>query len=142
MSIAGFDHVAIPTAEPEAMLRFYRALGFAAPSPEEWLAQGTPVFSVAFGDNKINMHAPALWGNSAFTLRGVSARPGCGDFCFVWAGSLDELQRMLRDAGAQIEEGPAERVGGRNAGRAKGISVYTRDPDRNLLEFIVYGTEG
>ena len=67
-----------------------------------------------------------------------SAQPGCGDFCFVWSGSLDELRRMLRDAGAPVEEGPVERVGGRDAGRAKGTSLYTRDPDRNLLEFIVY----
>ena len=27
---------------------------------------------------------------------------------------------------------------GRDAGRARGTSLYTRDPDRNLLEFIVY----
>jgi catechol 2,3-dioxygenase-like lactoylglutathione lyase family enzyme len=138
MSVTAFDHVAIPTAKPEEMLRFYRALGFAVPSPEEWVARGVPFFSIQFGDNKINVHAPELWGNAAFTLRGVSAEPGCGDFCFVWSGSLDELRRVLRDAGAPIEEGPVERVGGRDAGRAKGTSLYTRDPDRNLLEFIVY----
>ena len=34
MSVTGFDHVAIPCSDPEAMLRFYRALGFSAPSPE------------------------------------------------------------------------------------------------------------
>jgi catechol 2,3-dioxygenase-like lactoylglutathione lyase family enzyme len=138
MSVNGFDHVAIPTARPEEMLRFYHALGFAVPSPEEWVAGGVPFFSIQFGDNKINVHAPALWGNAAFTLRGVTAQPGCGDFCFVWSGSLEGLSRMLRDAGAPIEEGPVERVGGRDAGRAKGTSIYTRDPDRNLLEFIVY----
>jgi hypothetical protein len=31
-----------------------------------------------------------------------------------------------------------ERIGGRDGGRAKGISVYVRDPDSNLLEFIIY----
>ena len=45
---------------------------------------------------------------------------------------------MLDAAGAPIEEGPVERVGGRDSGRAKGTSLYIRDPDRNLLEFIVY----
>jgi catechol 2,3-dioxygenase-like lactoylglutathione lyase family enzyme len=138
MPVAAFDHVAIPTGQPEAMLRFYRALGFSAPSPEEWRAGGAPYFSIQFGDNKINVHAPALWQNPSFTLRGQPSVPGCGDFCFVWAGTLIELRETLLGAGAAIEEGPVERIGGRDAGRARGISLYTRDPDRNLLEFIVY----
>jgi len=139
MSVAGFDHVAIPTENPAQMLRFYRALGFLAPSLEEWRARGAPSFSLQFGENKINVHAPALWKSGAFTLRGRSAQPGCGDFCFVWSGSLDDLREALRKAGAVIEEGPVERVGGRDSGRAKGVSIYTRDPDQNLLEFIIYG---
>jgi len=138
MSVAAFDHVAIPTARPEEMLRFYRKLGFAVPTPEEWSARGEPFFTIVFGNNKINVHVPTLWQNPAFTLRGPTAQPGCGDFCFVWSGTLDELRAMLQAAAAPIEEGPVERVGGRDAGRAKGTSLYTRDPDRNLLEFIVY----
>jgi catechol 2,3-dioxygenase-like lactoylglutathione lyase family enzyme len=48
------------------------------------------------------------------------------------------LREKLLEAGASIEEGPVERIGGGQGGRAKGTSLYTRDPDRNLLEFIVY----
>ena len=33
---------------------------------------------------------------------------------------------------------PVPRIGGRGAGTGQGISVYTRDPDDNLLEFISY----
>lgn len=138
MSVAGFDHVAIPTAQPEQMLRFYRALGFGVPTPEAWRASGRPYFSIQFGENKINVHAPELWGNPAFTLRGPTAQPGCGDFCFVWSGTLEAVRAALAAAGAAIEEGPVERVGARAAGTATGTSVYTRDPDGNLLEFIVY----
>ena len=138
MSVIAFDHVAIPTAKPEEMLRFYRALGFAAPAPEDWRAQKVPFFSIQFGENKINVHAPELWQNGDFTLRGHTAQPGCGDFCFVWLGTLTELRQTLQRAAATIEEGPVERIGARDAGRAKGISIYTRDPDNNLLEFIVY----
>ena len=45
---------------------------------------------------------------------------------------------MLDQAGAEIIEGPVERMGGRNNGRAKGTSLYMRDPDSNLLEFMIY----
>ncbi len=138
MPVTAFDHVAIPTAQPREMMDFYRALGFTVPVYEQWLAKKQPLFSVQFGDNKINMHAPAKWQDKAFTLRGVSAQPGCGDFCFVWSGGLASLQETLRQAGALVEVGPVERIGGRDAGRARGTSIYTRDPDHNLLEFIVY----
>jgi catechol 2,3-dioxygenase-like lactoylglutathione lyase family enzyme len=142
MTVTAFDHAAIPTAKPEEMLRFYRALGFSAPSPEAWCARPTRSFSIQFGENKINVHAPDFWPDPAFTLRGHSALPGCGDFCFVWSGTLDALRQALAEAGAPIEEGPVERVGARDAGRARGMSIYTRDPDHNLLEFIVYGDAG
>jgi catechol 2,3-dioxygenase-like lactoylglutathione lyase family enzyme len=138
MSVTAFDHVAIPTARPEEMLRFYRALGFSAPAPEDWRAQKIPFFSIQFGENKINVHAPELWQSGTFTLRGPTAQPGCGDFCFVWSGTLAELRQTLQRAAAPVEEGPVERVGGRDTGRAKGTSIYTRNPDNNLLEFIVY----
>lgn len=140
MTVAAFDHVAIPTANPDEMLRFYRGLGFGAPTPEDWRAQNVSHFSIQFGENKINVHAPALWQSPTFTLRGPTAQPGCGDFCFVWSGSLAALKTSLLRVGALIEEGPVKRVGARDAGRATGISIYTRDPDRNLLEFIVYET--
>jgi len=42
---------------------------------------------------------------------------------------------MLDRAGAKIEVGPVPRAGGR---RKIGSSVYVRDPDGNLLEFMIY----
>lgn len=139
MPVASIDHAAIPTGQPEAMMRFYRALGFETPDPETWAARPQRSFSMVCGNTKINVHAPQLWLNPGFTLRALGAQPGCGDFCFVWAGSVADLQATLAGVGAVIEEGPVERVGGRNRGRDRGTSIYTRDPDRNLVEFIVYG---
>ena len=83
--------------------------------------------------------ASALAIRPQFTLRGPSALPGCGDLCFVWQGSPQSLDDTLAAAGAVIEEGPVPRTGGMNGGSTQGISVYTRDPDANLLEFIIYG---
>jgi catechol 2,3-dioxygenase-like lactoylglutathione lyase family enzyme len=42
---------------------------------------------------------------------------------------------MLEQAGAKVIEGPGPRQGGR---RKTGYSVYVRDPDGNLLEFMIY----
>ncbi len=131
MTIRSFDHVAIPIQNTDAMLAFYRALGFGVKEREQF-------YSVHFGDNKINFHGPERWQSGRFTLRGPTAIPGCGDFCFVWDGSAESLQATLHEAGAKIVEGPIERMGGRDNGCAKGMSTYVRDPDSNLLEFISY----
>ena len=130
MPIAAFDHAAIPIDDVDAMLRFYAALGFEVQEVRPPLS-----YSVAFGANKINFHGPEAWRSPEFTLRGPSAKPGCGDFCFAWDGSADELAETLARLDLSIVEGPVPRVGGRGE---TGQSTYIRDPDRNLLEFIVY----
>ena len=138
MPIASFDHAAIPTAQPEEMIAFYTRLGFTPVHAEEWRKGKARAFSLAFGDNKINVHPPAVWQDASFTLRGPAALPGCGDFCFVWDGSLDEAKALLDAAGAEVITGPVEREGGRRLSSVNGTSLYTRDPDGNLLELMVY----
>jgi catechol 2,3-dioxygenase-like lactoylglutathione lyase family enzyme len=138
MSVLAFDHVAIPVNDVETMLAFYRRLGFTVVGEADWRAGRSPLVAIAFGHNKINFHAPPLWQRPSFTLRAPAAQPGCGDFCFVWDGGLATLQTALAAAGAAVETGPVTRQGGRDAGTASGTSIYTRDPEHNLLEFIVY----
>jgi len=130
--VAGFDHVSLPMQHTDAMLVFYRALGFD-------IAENKAVVSVYVGDQMINFHRPELWPREGFTLRAPAAVPPCGDVCFVWAGTADGLHAQLAAAGAPIEEGPVAREGGRRRGAT---SVYTRDPDGNLLEFMIYDGEG
>ena len=129
--IRSFDHVAIPMRNTDAMLSFYRSLGFA-------VVEATNICSVHFGDNKINLHRPEFWQSGTFTLRAPAAEPPCGDFCFVWDGTVDALRLMLDRAGAEVIVGPVARTGGRDGGAASGTSHYIRDPDDNLLEFIIY----
>lgn len=133
MTVSSFDHAAIPVADVEGMLAFYAALGFRV---NRELAPR--LYSVHFGDNKINFHDPALWQSGRFTLRGPTAEPGCGDFCFVWSGSAEELTSTLNAADAEVIEGPVPRDGGRADGTGVGTSTYIRDPDGNLLEFMIY----
>ena len=138
MPIASFDHAVVPTAQPEEMIAFYKRLGFTVVHEDDWRAGKARIFAFAFGDSKINVHPPEVWQNPEVTLRGPTAEPGCGDFCFVWDGSVEDAVAMLQAADAPVIEGPVGREGGRALGTAQGTSVYTRDPDSNLLEFIVY----
>ncbi len=126
--IAGFDHVSLPMRDAEAMIAFYRALGLD-------VAEHRAFASVYVGRQMINLHRPETWQREGFTLRAPNAAPPCGDLCFVWDGGAEALHARLAEAGATIEEGPVERPGGR---RVTGTSVYTRDPDGNLLEFMIY----
>jgi catechol 2,3-dioxygenase-like lactoylglutathione lyase family enzyme len=126
--VRGFDHVALPMQNTAAMLAFYRALGWE-------VSENANLCSVYFGDNMINFHRPALWQRESFTLRAPAAKPPCGDLCFVWEGTPESLKAMLDRAGAKIFEGPVARQGGRKKAAS---SVYVRDPDGNLLEFMIY----
>jgi len=129
--IRGFDHVSLPMQHTEAMVAFYRSLGLQ-------VAEHPHVVSVYAGNQMINLHRPETWQKKGFTLRAPAAIPPCGDLCFVWGGSPDSLGTLLDAAGAEVIEGPVAREGGR---RADASSVYVRDPDGNLLEFMIYGRE-
>jgi catechol 2,3-dioxygenase-like lactoylglutathione lyase family enzyme len=126
--VRGFDHVALPMQNVDAMLAFYRALGFQ-------VNEGPQVCSVHFGQNMINFHRPAMWQNASFTLRAPAAKPPCGDLCFVFDGTPAALKSLIERVGAAVETGPVNRQGGR---QTTGSSTYIRDPDQNLLEFIIY----
>jgi catechol 2,3-dioxygenase-like lactoylglutathione lyase family enzyme len=126
--VRGFDHVALPMQNTGAMLAFYRGLGFD-------VNEGAAACSVYIGDQMINFHRPATWQRESFALRAPAAKPPCGDLCFVWDGTPDALKAMLDKAGAKIIEGPVARQGGR---RKASSSIYVRDPDGNLLEFMIY----
>jgi catechol 2,3-dioxygenase-like lactoylglutathione lyase family enzyme len=112
----------------DAMLAFYRGLGLQ-------LSETTNAVSVYVGNQMINFHRPSRWKDPAFTNRAPAARPPSGDFCFVWEGTAESLKSTLDRAGAKVELGPVDRAGGR---RKNGSSVYVRDPDGNLLEFMIY----
>lgn len=129
--IRSIDHVSFPMENTQAMVAFYRGLGVDVLHDDRRC-------HLRFEDQKIHFHQPHMWRRETFTLRGPTALPGCGDFCFVWDGSPESLRAALDGVGAEIIEGPAERVGGRNGGTTTGTSVYVRDPDRNLVEFIIY----
>jgi catechol 2,3-dioxygenase-like lactoylglutathione lyase family enzyme len=126
--VAGFDHVSLPLRDADAMVAFYRAVGLDVDELEH-------VVVVHVGDQMINFHREAMWTRDDFTLRAPAATPPCGDFCVRWDGSADELDALLGRVGVAIEAGPVPRRGARGI---EATSVYVRDPDGNLVEFMRY----
>lgn len=129
--LRGLDHVALPMQNTDAMIAFYRSLGLE-------VKEGQFLVQVYIGNQMLNLHRPELW-QSGFSLRAGAATPPCGDICLVWDGSADALKRLLDEANIEVEEGPVEREGGRQAAAS---SVYVRDPDGNLVEFMRYREGG
>ena len=134
MPTVSIDHIAMPTANAEQLLAFYKKLGFAINHEEEWRAGTARMYSIQIGDSKINVHPERFMAN----LRGPTAVPGCTDICFVWDGTVEECQEMLAEAGVDVIQGPVARTGGRQRGAAPSLSLYARDPDGNLLEWMIY----
>ncbi|MGO9450523.1 MAG: VOC family protein [Candidatus Binataceae bacterium] len=125
------DHVAMPVGDIEKSVAFYvRVLGAKPIDLEKWRAGKWPIVSISFGRQKFNLHPP----DNAITLKAVSPMIGGGDYCFVWPGTPESAIEHLQRNEVAIVEGPVPRIGG----RGRGVSVYFRDPDGNLLEFISY----
>ena len=134
MPTTSIDHIAMPTANAERLIEFYKRLGFTINDEEAWRAGQTGIFSIQIGDSKINVHPEGY----TATLRGPTAVPGCADICFVWDGTAEECQAMLAQAGVEVIRGPGPRKGARAGGGLPAVSLYARDPDQNLLEWMIY----
>ena len=130
--IRGFDHVSLPMQHDDAMVAFYGALG------TEVVV--TPhLVSVHVGDQMINFHRAATWQREGLhpparrpRSRRVATSASCG------SDTPAALQAVLATAGAEVVEGPVARQGARGI---EASSVYVRDPDGNLLEFMIYPRE-
>jgi len=84
-----------------------------------------------FGKQQLNIHGPGKLGTP---VAKIPVAPGGSDLCFEWVGSIEEAQEHLNQHGVSIEIGPVKRFGA----KGNGTSIYFRDPDGSLLEFISY----
>jgi catechol 2,3-dioxygenase-like lactoylglutathione lyase family enzyme len=120
-----FDHCVIHVGDWERSIAFYRdVLG------AEVVTYGKGAF-FRFGPVQLNTHGPDQIGTPRARL---PVMPRGSDICFRWRGRIDEAMAHLASCGVAVELGPVERQGAGGAG----TSVYFRDPDGSLLEFIVY----
>jgi catechol 2,3-dioxygenase-like lactoylglutathione lyase family enzyme len=120
MRVAGLDHLVLTVADLDATITFYERLGMRR---EEF---GDGRLALRFGDQKLNLHRAG----AEFTPHAARPVPGSADVCLLVEGTLDEVERELREAGIAIELGPVDRTGALGPLR----SLYVRDPDGNLVE--------
>ena len=88
-------------------------------------------FAYRFGGVQLNCHGPGQIGEPRAR---IPVAPGNSDLCFRWHGPIEEAIVHLERHGVPVELGPVPRHGA----VGEGISVYFRDPDGSLLEFITY----
>lgn len=119
------DHCVIHVSDWEHSTAFYRDVLGAKPVP---IGKG---YAYRFGDVQLNCHGPDQIGAPRAKL---PVMPGGSDLCFVWPGSIDEATAHLQQHGVAIELGPVDRFGAKGSG----TSLYFRDPDGSLIEFICY----
>lgn len=122
------DHAVIAVTDWERSTRFYRDVLGADVVPHG----EPPRVAYRIGDTQLNVHGPGV--DVADNVARLPVQPGNSDVCFEWPGPIDEAREHLQRHGISIETGPVARIGA----RGEGVSVYFRDPDGSLLEFISY----
>jgi nucleoside-diphosphate-sugar epimerase/catechol 2,3-dioxygenase-like lactoylglutathione lyase family enzyme len=120
-----FDHCVIHVSDWERSNAFYADVIGAEVVPRG------PGFAYRIGDRQLNVHGPGV---NAEPVARDPVRPGNSDLCFRWDGPIEEAAAHLERCGVQIELGPVPRAGA----LGEGTSLYFRDPDGSLMEFLSY----
>jgi catechol 2,3-dioxygenase-like lactoylglutathione lyase family enzyme len=124
----GLDHCVIHVSDWERSNAFYRDVVGAE------VIRRNAGWVYRFGGVQLNVHGPGV---VAEPLARMPVQPGNSDLCFAWRGPIADAVAHLQRCGIAIELGPVPRSG---AG-GPGTSVYFRDPDGSLLEFISYHSD-
>jgi catechol 2,3-dioxygenase-like lactoylglutathione lyase family enzyme len=120
-----FDHCVVHVSDWERPNSFYRDVLGAE------LVRNGQGWAYRFGAAQLNLHGPGL--HPAEVAR-LPVAPGNSDLCFEWKGPIADASAHLNRRGISVHAGPMQRFGA----KGRGTSIYFRDPDGSLLEFISY----
>ena len=119
------DHCVVHVSDWQRSNSFYRDVLSAE------LVRAGAGWSYRFGAQQLNVHGPGV---DAAPVATLPVPPGGSDLCFEWPSRISAARQHLRSHGVEMETGPVGRFGA----KGPGTSVYVRDPDGSLLEFISY----
>jgi len=129
MNVLKLDHCVIHISDWTRSNRFYADVLGAEILPRQ------DGFTYKLGDFLLNCHGPGITPN---IVARIPVGPGNSDLCFEWPGPIETAITHLDRYGVAIEVGPIATRGAKGAA----TSVYFRDPDGSLLEFLVYPPAG
>ena len=128
------DHIVLNMEDEERMIAFYTKVLMLETERLEEYKKGKVLFpSVRLNPNTIiDLFPKGMWQTDTTAGQG---RDHLNHFCIsLGKETWEDLQKRIRDNGIDIEEGPVPRWGAHGTG----ISIYFRDPDKNLIEARCY----
>ena len=131
-----FDHIVLNVTKMNAMIDFYRDIILCTIERLDAYRAGEAPFPVVrlSKHNIIDLFPASMWqGDDDQAYKHTNQN----HFCLVLAeDAWHQLKERLALNHIDIEEGPVLRGGA----RGKGMSIYFRDPDHNLIETRYYAS--
>lgn len=127
-TLTGLDHLVLTVADIGRTAHFYeKVLGMQVEVFRP--SDGSIRTALKFGSQKINLHAA----DTTFDPKAGVVVAGSADLCFLSDTPIAVWADHFAAYNVEIEEGPVTRTG------ATGpiMSLYVRDPDKNLIEVAV-----
>jgi catechol 2,3-dioxygenase-like lactoylglutathione lyase family enzyme len=134
ITLSAIDHVVLYAMNLSATVNFYTSiLGMKHEvfrSPKDLSVERQ---ALIFGSQKINLHDAS----APFQPHARIPAPGTLDLCFLTEMPVEQVLEALKQAEIEVIEGGG--VVSRQGARGSLKSVYIRDPDGNLVEYVEVG---